>query len=470
MAKDVTVTGAGAKAPRRREPDDAPRALLEFHSPSNGLIAMPVRPAARNMTLLMTGLVAMFLLIATFAPLERVVTGAGMLSSVDSTIVVQPFDQSIIHSIDVREGDIVKPGQVLAKLDPTMSEADVVNLKHQEQSFAAEVARRTAEAKGTDYQPDFSNPESVAQAAAFTQRQAEYKAQIDNYAQQIASTKADLAGYEAATTAYAQRLKYASDVQAMRLRLEQQQVGSRLNSLAAQDNVAEMQNQEATAIESANSARGKIASLEAQRNAYEKNWTAQVYSDLTDAQRKLYQARDDLARADLRHKLVVFRASKPAIVLTIAKVSVGSVLQPGSEFITLMPVDSRYEVYARVPASQSGYVRLGDKVTVKFDTLPFMFYGGATGTVANLSADSFSADANAGGSQSSSLGGGSEPGKTYYRARIVIDKYNFRNLPKGFHLTPGMPVTADIKVGRRTMMEYMLSSVVPALKDGMRDP
>lgn len=449
--------------------DDTPRALLEFHSPSAGIIAMPVKPIARSMTLLMTGLVAMFLLIATFAPIERVVTGTGILTSMDSTIVVQPFDQAIVHSIDVREGDIVKPGQVLAKLDPTMSEADVINLRKQVESLSAEVARRTAEAQGAEYHPDLNNPAATDQEAAFLQRQAEYKSQVNNYDQQIASTKADLAGFEAATAAYARRLKVAADVQAMRFKLEQQQVGSHLNSLAAMDSVAEMQNSEANAIESANGARAKIASLTSQRDAFEKNWKSQVYTDLTEAQRKLYQSRDDLARADLRHKLVVFRASKPAVVLTIAKVSVGSVLQPGAEFITLMPVDTRYEVNTRISAKQSGYVRLGDKVQIKFDTLPYMFYGGAMGTVANISADSFAPGGAGGGDSSTSLGGG-DPDKTYYRARILIDQYKFRNLPKGFHLTPGMPVTADIKVGRRTMMQYMLSSVVPTLQNGMRDP
>ena len=349
-----------------------------------------------------------------------------------------------------------------------MSEADVVNLKQQVQSLSAEVARRMAEAKGVDYKPDLSNPASTGQEAAFLERQAEYKARMDSYDAQIQSARADLAGFQSSITAYAQRLKVASDVQSMRLELQAQALGSRLNSLAAMDSVAEMQRSEADAVASANSARSKITSTQAERDAFAKNWNAQTYSDLTDAQRKLYQASDDLSRADLRHKLVIFKATKPAIVLNIAKVSVGSVLTPGADFITLIPADSPLEVDAQIPASQSGYVRLGDPVTLKFLTLPYLTYGGATGTVTNISADSFNPDEKGVNSSSGLSGGGG--GKLYYKARISIEKYDLRNTPRGFHLTPGMPMSADVKVGKRTIMQFMLSSVVPTFKNGMREP
>lgn len=472
MANEIATTAGGGNPLARLREDDSPRALLEFHSPSAGMIATPVSPVARSMTLLMTGLLVTFVLIASFAPIDRVVTGPGILKPLASTIVVQPFDQAIVHSIDVRPGDIVKPGQIIARLDPTMSQANVVDLRKQTDSLSAEVARLTAEAAGKDYHPDLSNPASTDQEAAFLTRTGEFRSRIQDYDQQIASAQADLAGYQASAASSAQRLKIASDVQRMRAELERDQVGSHLNSLAAMDSLAEMQNQEAVAISNSNSSRGKIASLSAQRDAYTRDWKAQIYQNLTEAQRKLYQARDELSSADLRHKLVVFRASKPAIVVTIAPVSVGSVLQPGAEFITLMPIDSQYEANIRVPANEAGYIKLGDKVNVKFDTLPYIFYGSATGTVQNISADSFTPNPSPSPSAEggSSLAGAPDPSHTYYSVRIAIDKYDFHKQPASFHLTPGMPLSADIKVGRRTIMQYLLQGIMPNLTQGMRDP
>ena len=470
MANEVaTAPDRGSNLPARTREDDTPRALLEFHSPSAGLIAAPVSPLARTLTFLMTGMIVVSLLIASFAPINRVVTGHGILKPLAATIVVQPFDQAIVHSIDVRPGDIVKPGQVIARLDPTMSQASVDDLKKQSDSYGAEVARLTAEAAGKDYQPDLSNPASTDQEAAFLQRQAQLKSHMQDYDQQIASSQADLAGYQASASAYAQRLKIASDVQRMRLELEHDQVGSHLNSLAAMDSLADIQNQEAMAIANGNSARAKIASITAQRDAYSRDWNAQIYQSLTDAQRKLYSARDELAGADLRHKLVVFRASKPAVVVTIAPVSVGSVLQPGAEFITLMPVDSQYEADVMVKSNEAGYIKLGDKVNVKFDTLPYIFYGSAEGTVENISADSFTPQQPTSAMQpqgGSSLAGAPDPTMTFYSVRIVINKYNFHKQPRSFHVTPGMPVTTDIKIGTRTIMQYLMQGVMPNLNHG----
>ena len=165
---------------------------------------------------------------------------------------------------------------------------------------------------------------------------------------------------------------------------------------------------------------------------------------------------------------MVLRAGQDGVVQTVAKVSVGSVLASGDQFFTLVPLDSPLEVDANISASESGYVHLGDKVTVKFSTFPFAHYGGAGGTVRIISADAFSSDQQdqrrpAAQSQSSS-------GQAYYRAKVTIDKVTLHNTPAKFHISPGMPVTADISVGKRTIASYLLGSIMPGASEGMREP
>jgi HlyD family secretion protein len=58
----------------------------------------------------------------------------------------------------------------------------------------------------------------------------------------------------------------------------------------------------------------------------------------------------------------------------------------------------------------------------------------------------------------------------YYRARIVIDRVALRNEPAGFRVIPGMPVTTDIKVGKRTVLKYILGVMLPVTREGMREP
>ena len=153
-------------------------------------------------------------------------------------------------------------------------------------------------------------------------------------------------------------------------------------------------------------------------------------------------------------------------MLSVARVSVGSVLQSGAELITLVPTDAKLEVEAEVQGRDMGFVRQGQPVTIKFDALPFSRYGTAEGTVRALSPASFT---NRTDPEASSLPrvGDTDP---YYRIRVSIDHMNLHDVPGSFHLMSGMPVVADVKVGRRTVLDYLLVRVLTPLQDGMREP
>ena len=152
-------------------------------------------------------------------------------------------------------------------------------------------------------------------------------------------------------------------------------------------------------------------------------------------------------------------------MLTVAKVSVGSVLQSGQQFITLVPADAPLEVEANIAGRDDGFVHVGDPVAIKFDTFPFIQYGLAYGTVRTISADSFTAQDD----QRNPTGAVPVPSNSaepFYRARVTIDRVDLHGTPAGFRLMPGMPVTADIKVGKRTVLQYLLGRVLPVASEG----
>ena len=177
----------------------------------------------------------------------------------------------------------------------------------------------------------------------------------------------------------------------MRRDLERLQVGSKLNTLAATDNRAEMERNLRSAEEMARPGQRDLAAMVAERDGYVQSWHADVSEKLSEATGKLSDARESLNKAQLRRQLVELRADRDATVLTVAKVSVGSVLQSGQQFITLVPADAPLEVEANIAGRDDGFVHVGDPVAIKFDTFPFIQYGLAYGTVRTISADSFTA-------------------------------------------------------------------------------
>ena len=186
---------------------------------------------------------------------------------------------------------------------------------------------------------------------------------------------------------------------------------------------------------------------------------------------KLSDARESYNKAKLRHQLVELRTDRDATVLSIAKVSVGSVITAGQQFITLIASDAPLEVEVNIQGSDDGYVNLGNSVAIKFDTFPYMHFGMAHGTVRIISADSFStADEQRNPTGATALPSSAPGNAVWYRSRISLDKVELRDLPPDFKLMPGMPVTADIKIGERTALGFFFERLVPVATEGMREP
>jgi hemolysin D len=269
---------------------------------------------------------------------------------------------------------------------------------------------------------------------------------------------------------YRDRLDVAEKLETMRKDLERLQVGSRLNTLSAMDNRSEMARNLASAQNSAQGAQRDLAAIVADRDQWTQSWQSDVSQQLADATGKLSDAQQSLNKAQLHRQLVELRAEHDGTVLSVAKVSVGSVLQAGQEFITLVPTDAPLEIEADILSSDNGFVHVGDEVAIKFAAYNYAQYGMAHGTVRIISPDSFSGlddQRNPTGAMAPAGGGQREP---YYRARISIDRIDLHDTPRGFTLIPGMPVTADILVGKRTLITYFLSRIIPVATEAAREP
>jgi HlyD family type I secretion membrane fusion protein len=444
--------------------------LLEFHSPTNALAVTPVLHGARGVTWMVVSLVAACFAASALIPIDKVVTAQGRIIAENPTSVVQPLETAIIRSLDVHEGDTVKQGQILARLDPTFATADMGALQAQVASYQAEVDRLTAEAAGTEYRSDGS-PSSVLQGAIFVQRRAERAYKNENYAQKIISLQNQVQRALADVYGYSERLKVATEVESRRAELERDHVGSTLNRLAATDSRLEVRRGLDNAAAQAAQADRDLKALEAERDAYNQNWRAQVNQDLTEATRKLSDAQENLKKAVLRRQLVELRADQDAVVLSVAKVSPGSVMQSGEQLITLVPVNAPLEAEVNVAGSEAGFVHPGNPVNIKLDTLPYTQYGTVSATVRWVSPDSFVAGQDDQQQQPRRGVQQQRPqGATYYRARLSFGDFRLHDTPDGFRLMPGMPVTADVKVGKRTLLSYLFARVLPVFMDGMREP
>ncbi|HEX4260351.1 MAG TPA: HlyD family type I secretion periplasmic adaptor subunit [Acetobacteraceae bacterium] len=446
-----------------------PRELLEFEPPTAALINVPVRGAARGVVLIVSALVVSLVVVAAVLPMERIVSSPGLVVSRQRTVVVEALETSVVRSVLVREGELVHAGDLLARLDPTFSGSDATMYSKQMASLQAWVDRLHAELARREYRPKISTPDTVLQEALFAQRKAAFDFQVQEYDQKIASYQAQAAQSAADMALYQKRLGVAIELERKRRELEQMQVGSQIDLLTATDNRIEISRNLADAVATHASAIKTLAATVSDRDYYVQNWYSQASQDLRDQSSALSDAKENFAKADLRRHLVDLRADQDAYVMSIARISDGSVVQSGDNLVTLVPASSPLEVEADIDGNEAGFVRVGQKVSIKFDTFNFVKHGAADGTVRNISPGSFTTTGDLSQVGSSSQAGG-QTVSPYYKARISVRSVNLQAVPKGFHLVPGMPVHADIQVGTRTVLEYLLDRVMPAFHEGMREP
>lgn len=438
--------------------------VRQFQSETDAIREASEPMVARATLFVLTGFLVAIIGIMCLTRIDRVVSSVnGKIVPVDPINVLQALDPSIIKTIDIREGDQVKPGQLLATLDSTFTAADVQQYKLQIASLETQMMRDQAELNGSTLAyPNNGDPEYKSyadlQTALFNQRAAQYQAQDASYGAKIEQTKATIQKLQKDDERYNQREQIAQKIEDMRSSLAQSGSGSKLNLYISQDSRLELLRQVDETHNSLLEAEHTLQSLVADRNAFIQQWRAQLSQDLVQTRNSLDTARSSYDKAVKHQDLVRLTAAEPSVVLTLAKLSVGSVLKPGDPFITLMPLKSRLEAEIKIASRDVGFIRPGDRCTIKVDAFNAAEHGTAEGVVRWISDGAFTTDDDG------------KPVDAYYEARCSVDRTNFVDVPANFRLIPGMTLVGDVNVGTRSVAMYLLGGMMRGIREAMREP
>ena len=444
--------------------EKVPAAVRQFQSEIDGIRHADEPLSVRAAVFVLGGALLACAVILAVAQVDRVISSTGgKIISVETPLVLQALDPSIVKSIDVREGEIVEKGRQLATLDPTFAAADVNQLQQQIDSLNAQIARDEAELAGTEFNPPPSRDPEVLkyeslQKTLFDQRAAQYAAQLESSDQKIAQARATIDKYQGDEGRYKERVQIASQVEGMRSTLLQHGNESLLNVLGSKDAKVEALRTMEFDHNSLVEAQHQLASLEADREAFIEQWFSQTSQDLISARNSRDGARAQLEKAAKHQDLVRLTAPEHAMVLTLAKLSVGSVLKEGDTLLTLAPMSAPLEAEAQVLSRDVGFVRPGDPVTMKIDAFNFAEHGTVEGKVKWISEDAFTTDDN--GAATSA----------FYRVRVSVTAIKLIDVPPTFRLIPGMTLRADVKVGTRALGAYLLGGIVRGIGQAMREP
>jgi HlyD family secretion protein len=440
-----------------------PQVVTEFQSDAIEIEQQAPPRVARATLYCVVALIAVAVGWASVSQVDMIVTAQGKLITTRPNLVVQPLETSVIREIHVKAGDRVGKGDLLATLDPTFSQADLDQLRNRVAAFDASINRLRAELSGQQYAVgDAAVADEILQRKVFLQRKSSYDAQMQNYSAQIASAQANLKTAQDEEAILIQRLETMKSIEAMRSALAEREVGSRLNLLLSRDARLEVESNLARVRGNIADNAHRVDKSQADRKVFAEDFRKTAYQDLVETLAKRDSAAEDLKKVELRRQLIVLKAPADAIVLEVAaNRTIGSVVKEAEALFVLVPSDVPLQAEVNVEGRDIGQVAVGQPARIKFEAFPFQKYGTGTGVVRVISQDSFSPDPKAEGEHHAKA--------PYYRVLVDLLDAHLRLPPDRVQLIPGMAVTAELKVGRRSVMSYFLYPLLRGLDESIRE-
>ena len=349
--------------------------------------------------------------------LEEVSTGTGKVIPSSKEQMIQSLEGGILTKLNVREGDVVEKGQVLAQLDPTRFASNVGESQSLLISAQATAARLRAEVNGTP----LSFPEEVKINPKLVQEETAL------YASRRENLEQSLAGYEQAYKLVQQELAMteplvakgaASEVEVLRLKREANDLTNKINDT---------------------------------RNEYyvkAREELSKANTDIQTQQQVVKGRSDSLQRA-------VFKAPVRGVVKEIDVTTLGGVIPQNGKLMTIVPLEDKLLIEARISPRDIAFIHPGQEALVKITAYDYSIYGGLKGKVTIISPDTIRDEV--------------KQDQFYYRVYIRTDSDRLYNKSgTAFNITPGMVATVDIRTGEKTVLDYLLKPFNKA-KEALRE-
>ncbi|ONN51574.1 secretion protein HlyD [Acinetobacter genomosp. 33YU] len=349
--------------------------------------------------------------------LEEVSTGTGKVIPSSKEQIIQSLEGGILTKLNVKEGEIVEKGQSLAQLDPTRFASNVGETKSLLLSAKATAARLSAEVNGIN----LTFPKEVLEEQALVNEEtALYHSRRSNLEQSLAGLKKALVlvQQELAMTEPLVAKGAASEVEVLRLKRQANDLINQMNDIQNQYLVKSREE------------------------------LAKANTDIETQSQVVKGKSDTLKRA-------IFKSPVRGIVKEIDVMTIGGVISQNGKLMTIVPLDEKLLIEARISPRDIAFIRPGQEALVKITAYDYSIYGGLKGKVTVISPDTLRDEV--------------KQDQFYYRVYILTDSDKLTNKNgKYFSITPGMVATVDIKTGEKTILDYLVKPFNKA-KEALRE-
>ncbi|MFE0234125.1 HlyD family efflux transporter periplasmic adaptor subunit [Brucella anthropi] len=342
---------------------------------------------------------------AYLALLDEVSTGSGKVVPTSQEQVIQSLEGGVLAKLYVRQDDVVQPGQVLAQLDPTVTEATVQESSAKYRAALASSARLTAEVNGSDL---------------------EFPEELDAFPSLKASeTKL----YEARKRSLKDSLDWLAE--SKKLAQDELTISQSLTKMGAASNVEVIR------------LKRQLVELQLKETEIQSDYIVKAREELAKANADVESLSSVIrGRADSLARLTL-RSPVRGIVKNIEVSTIGGVVPPNGKLMIIVPLDEQLLIEARISPRDIAYIHPDQSATVKVTAYDYAIYGSLKGKVVSISPDTIQDEV--------------KPEEFYYRVFIKTETDAlFNKSGERFPIVPGMVATVDIHTGSKTVMDYLI--------------
>jgi HlyD family secretion protein len=384
--------------------------------------------------------------------------------------ILQPSEQGVVKEILVKEGELVKEGQVLARMDAVLAGADVKALANEYHSKRLALRRAEAQLNGVPLKRQADDP-----PALFAQAESQYHANVSAWKNAVAQERAvldkarhDLSAAEEVRTKLLQILPHFKEQEAAFAKLAKDGFAGRLMYTDKQRERIEKEQDLRTQDFNIRAARATIEQSERKIAQITADYRRQLEAERVESSNQMEKAKQELAKHEHRQGLLELKAPQAGHVKDLATHTPGTVVSPGTILMTLVPKDEVLRAEVWVGNQDIGFVDPKQSVKLKIAAFSFQKYGMVEGSVLQVSADA--TEAPTPNTRTSALSGREQPtGALAFRTLVDLKNQYLESDGRRYALAPGMQVVAEIHLGTRSVMEYILSPVQKAWHEAGRE-
>ncbi|MFZ2890611.1 HlyD family type I secretion periplasmic adaptor subunit [Sulfuricurvum sp.] len=436
-----------------------------------GLLAIQESPPSKlPKTILYLVIVLFFILLgwAIFGKLDIVATAEGRLIPKSYVKIVQPAEGGVIKEILVHEGQSVQKGDVLMRMDGTAMLSDTRSVEGEMRLRSLQLRRIDAELGSGTLAKSSEDPEDLylqTQQQYAAHRQAYHDAQAQEM-QVLKKTEHDLSAAQEVLSKLEQTLPmYRRNAESFKKLAD----SGYISRIEADDKEREKIEKEQDYHAQKATVAGLSSAVEASRKRLAQlssNDKSQLENERSDTQSQYKRLVQEWGKNVYKSSLLELKAPQSGIIKDLATHTQGSVVSPGTVLMSLVPYDDPLQAEVMIKNEDVGFVHPGQKVKVKLVAYPFQKYGMIEGKVVHVGADAIQSTTPP---PSTSQSEPSQGMVMTYKALIRLNVQELEVDTKRLKLTPGMQTIAEIHLGRRTVMEYLLSPVQKAWQESGRE-